>query len=72
MTPYEATFGIKPRVGLESYFPSSIFVHDHVYNEEDLEEMLQGNNSQTSETTQSISQDEGSFTDVPSLGMRSD
>ena len=81
MTPYEATFGVKARVGLESYLPASIFGKgSDILTEEQLEELLNdvSQSSQDSELAipdesqvklecpSSVSSADESFNNVPS------
>lgn len=57
MTPYEATFGIKARVGLESYLPAAIFGTQSFLTEEELEDLLEVPVSQES-SVETISVDD--------------
>lgn len=71
MSPYEATFGVKPRVGLNSHFPSFMLDGDKFYTEEELEVLLSGEaTSQSSQITEH-SLDESSLREAPSLGRNS-
>ena len=62
MSPYEATFGMKPRVGLSDYFPPAFLDEKRIYNEEEIEKLL---NDKSDSTQEEHSQSD----DEPSLGL---
>lgn len=68
MTPYEATFGVKPRLGVSGYFPPNFLAKDKIYPEEEIEEFLQQNSSQETSITQDETSEEHSVSQQPSLG----
>lgn len=69
MSPYEATFGVKPRLGLSDALPPGVLDNEKIYTEEELEDLLQvsQSSSQTS-TDEGSSIDESSISEQPSIG----
>ena len=52
MSPYEATFGVKPRLGLSDALPPGVIDDAKIYTEEELEDLLQVSQSSSQTSTE--------------------